>query len=412
MTVTKQPTDRFYFFDNLRYLVILTVVAVHVSFAYSKHIVPWWFIHDAHKSLAFDAFGALVDSFSMAIMFFISGFLAIPSLASQGPRLFIKKKLQRLIIPLLIGVIFIVPAYPYIGHSVSCCQSGQPPQSFAGWWWATMQSAATPYLGLIHTKENPCQFGHGQLWYLALLFFFLLVFCLLYQTKQARGKPALRAARTPGSAMRALLVVGCLSTTGFFAINLVVTDLYLFSFLNLLVVRAPSLAIFASYFCLGLYAYSRRWFMDGHDPGDLRLWLLVAVPLALGYLMLGEQVTIAPEPSLPARFMFAFFRSFFCLASTVILLTVAYRWWNWTSPANRALAGSSYDIYVIHLVIALLCNALILSWQIPAALKWALASAITIALSHLLSRYLIRPFPRLATLGLLGAFVSACLLLG
>ena len=108
-----QPS-RFYFLDNLRALVIVLVVVLHGSMTYMAYAPPWWYVLDSQNSLFFTILVLLVDVPIMLIMFFISGYFALPSLAKRGSTKFVKDKFIRVGAPWLAGALLLAPPTSYM----------------------------------------------------------------------------------------------------------------------------------------------------------------------------------------------------------------------------------------------------------------------------------------------------------
>ena len=114
---SQSQTDRLFFFDHLRYLMIFFVILIHSAAAYSN-IVPWWYVRDLEvkSGLFFDVILIVIDVFAMPILFFIAGYFMLSSLQKRGAVLFIKNKFKRLGIPWLLGVTLAGPVFVYISH--------------------------------------------------------------------------------------------------------------------------------------------------------------------------------------------------------------------------------------------------------------------------------------------------------
>ncbi|MGB1891622.1 MAG: hypothetical protein ACPHSD_08160, partial [Candidatus Latescibacterota bacterium] len=69
--------SRLYFFDNVRYLVIIWVTLFHVASGLAGHQE---FIRDSNTSAVFSVFHAYSVTVMMAIMFFTAGYFSTPSL--------------------------------------------------------------------------------------------------------------------------------------------------------------------------------------------------------------------------------------------------------------------------------------------------------------------------------------------
>ena len=82
--------SRLYFFDNVRYLVIIWVTLFHVASGLAGHQE---FIRDSNTSAVFSVFHAYSVTVMMAIMFFTAGYFSTPSLRNRRTGLFLKNKL-------------------------------------------------------------------------------------------------------------------------------------------------------------------------------------------------------------------------------------------------------------------------------------------------------------------------------
>src|SRR4029079_8952712 len=101
--------------SNLRAVVIVIVLAFHSFLAYlSSAPQPTRFdqppftweafpIVDAHRWLGFDIFCAWQDVSLMAMMFFLSGLLAGPSLARKGAGTYVTDRLKRIGLPFVLA---------------------------------------------------------------------------------------------------------------------------------------------------------------------------------------------------------------------------------------------------------------------------------------------------------------------
>jgi surface polysaccharide O-acyltransferase-like enzyme len=110
---------RFAYLDNIRSLVIILVVAMHTAVTYSG-FGGWYYIENSTDKLnAFELpFFGFTQSFGqawfMGILFFISAYLAVKSLNRRGAKEFIKERLFRLGLPLLIYMFLINPFNMYV----------------------------------------------------------------------------------------------------------------------------------------------------------------------------------------------------------------------------------------------------------------------------------------------------------
>ncbi len=105
---------RLYFLDNLRAVVILLVVLLHASITYMAYAPEWWYVLDPDQGIGWTMLVLLVDVPNMQALFFVAGFLALPSLARRGTGGFVREKLIRLGVPWVFGVVVLAPLITYM----------------------------------------------------------------------------------------------------------------------------------------------------------------------------------------------------------------------------------------------------------------------------------------------------------
>src|SRR5258708_40214024 len=106
------PSSRLPWIDHLRTLVILLVVNMHASVTYS-HVGDWYVKSGqeptVNAKIPFILWQALLQSFFMGLLFFVSGYFAYGSLSRRGPGGFTRERLFRLGLPVLLYMLVIHP---------------------------------------------------------------------------------------------------------------------------------------------------------------------------------------------------------------------------------------------------------------------------------------------------------------
>ncbi|WP_254845426.1 acyltransferase family protein, partial [Desulfovibrio sp. DV] len=233
---------------------VLAVVALHAGIAYCT-VVPWWYVSDPAKSRLMDIVLSIVDGFPMPLLFFVSGYVALPSLARRGVAGFVAGKVWRLLVPLVGLTLLYCPVIAYIDYLDKGGTAG-----FFAHWLALLPSLADWRVLYFSGAKAPAAardlIWPYHLWFLALLF----LFCL------ALG--AVRCVAGPGLARKALgsgagwgrfgvlaLVVGLIAGLG----QLFWSDadwVRLGPFLALQPARVPQ---YIGFFLLGLFAWKHGW---------------------------------------------------------------------------------------------------------------------------------------------------------
>ena len=98
MDSTAKP--RLYFIDNLRWLMIIFVVLMHVNVTYSM-LGGWYYIEkaklDIFQTLYFGIYGSFTQAYFMGFLFFIAGYFVPGSYDRKGFGTFSKERLIRLV---------------------------------------------------------------------------------------------------------------------------------------------------------------------------------------------------------------------------------------------------------------------------------------------------------------------------
>lgn len=386
--------QRMFFLDNLRYFIVFCVVALHAALAHSK-FAPWWPVREVDPDMTpvFDVIVLITDGFIMPIMFFIAGFFALRSIRKRGPWLFVRSKLVRIGIPLVVGATAIVPGVSYIYEYFRSTDAAS--RGYLAYWLKYLEGYGEFYVGYVTSFAQP---SHNYFWFLSLLLWFFVVFAFLYAIKikwfgNKSAVPEQQDTMDP-YALPVLLSLGVVT-----GISLVVM-VPLFTvdgqepwviIANLVQFQPTRLFLYVFYFPVGIYAAWKGWFVNGNAVGRLRIWL----PLWLGMMLvfLGSvQKMGGATPSLPLLIGYCFSRAFLCLSSLMVFISFAYRYWNRGSKVNRTLATNSYGIYILHMPIVLGLNLALVSWAGGGILvKFSIVTVASFFLSWCISRFVVKP---------------------
>ena len=168
-------TDRLYYLDWLRVLAILSVLFLHCGKIFDYHTTVVFNTVRSPVLSAYREFGLL---WIMPLFFILSGAAVFLSLRSRGKGEFIKARIIRLLIPLvLIGTFIINPPYVYIERLFS----GQAASGFIQWY-------PRFFDGMYGFGGNFAPLGQGtHLWYLEFLFIYSLILLPLFTRSKKLG---------------------------------------------------------------------------------------------------------------------------------------------------------------------------------------------------------------------------------
>ncbi|MES2296102.1 MAG: acyltransferase family protein [Pseudomonadota bacterium] len=109
-TVSAAPGTRLYFLDWVRILAFFVLVLYHVGMYY----VSWgWHVKSAAASSALEPLMMLSSPWRLGLLFLVSGVAARFMLKKLGATTFMRRRSARLLIPLVFGMLVIVPPQPY-----------------------------------------------------------------------------------------------------------------------------------------------------------------------------------------------------------------------------------------------------------------------------------------------------------
>ncbi len=348
--VQKKLHNELSFFNHLRFLMVAFVVLFHASISYSD-LVPWWFTHDIYSPV-FNIIILLCDVFMMPVLFFISGYFAIPSLKEKGTVIFIISKIKRLGIPFLIGVIFLVPIMPFI-RTLRYSNKPITVINYIEFWTNYLKSAGDVHFGFITSADT---FNHYHLWFLMLLLTFFIIYSILRKSWIFISK-RFRRSRTankthPKPSFKILLIFGVITSLGYFISIQLFPMGYWFNCWNIIIFQPTKLLLYIAYFLFGIYGFSNNWFLGNNHFRFSMIWALLSILFFAGLILTVEGAI--KQQSLVISLLFSAARSFLCLAILISSISFASCYWNKTAMTKLNMSANSYNIYIVHLPIVVL----------------------------------------------------------
>jgi hypothetical protein len=395
--------------------MILLVLVFHSGASYGS-MVRFWPYHDPNPTEFVDILMLLFDVFMMSILFFIAGYFALPSLRKRGPKRFLEGKFKRLGIPWLIVTILVLPVLDYTHYYAQSTANGLAPRDYGTHWRLSLVKLAEFHTGPMRMSEYldmTTHFYQRYMWFLSLLLLFYILFSLLYQAKSKWGQVSEQPIRdeppTSKSIYRALSLVALLSVLLFALAKFLISspadpfDMAWRSLGNIVQFETVKLAFYVPYFGLGVYAYSKKWFVSGKDLGRPWVWGLVCFLLMVVNMLVGRSMTRIAEPSIGLQLAFIALYPLWTFSFLGMFIALAYRHWNHPTPLGRELGANSYNMYLVHYVFVMMLPLLLSGWTGgPALVKFGIVALSTVLLSFVTSKLLVRRFPRWVVIGLVG----------
>jgi glucan biosynthesis protein C len=251
---TAPQGKRLLFVDNLRILLISMVLVVHLDDTYGA--IGSWYYHDPGNNLLTGILLSIPNAIGMAsgmgIFFLIAGYFTPGSYDRKGPKSFLRDRLVRLGIPVLIYGLLLDPLVVYIARGLH------------GSYWSFYAN----YLPQVRGVTGPA-------WFIALLLLFSLVYAAWRGLSSHRTQTTARTGELPS--YRAIF--GFIFTLGLvsFVVRIWWPAGSIFLPLNVPVGYLPQ---YVSLYILGLIAYCRNWFFE-LTPKMARDWSLIALMATL-----------------------------------------------------------------------------------------------------------------------------------
>jgi peptidoglycan/LPS O-acetylase OafA/YrhL len=380
----KEKAGRLFYIDNLRSALMILVVLHHVALVYGASVQGYYYVEPPFTDpLAFQSllvFALFNQAWSMGAFFLFAGYFTPKSFDRKGPTVFLKDRLIRLGIPMLVFY-FILSPLSFIGYYL------MP---------ATLTGITEPLTWEMFWQAYPDLVGLGPLWFAAML----LIFDFGYA-----GWRILTANRTPSATEKT-------SAPGYLALVIFVLVLAGVSYLMRMIVplgtsvlEFPTLAYlpqYLSFFIVGIVAARGKWLRTVPTSMGIVgfamaiLAAIVLFPLAFSGELFSIEVTAALDNGMGnghwQSAAYVLWDSIFAVGIVVGLVVFFRSFINGGGHFGRFLSQQSYTVYIIHIPIIVFVVYALRDVELGGILKFGLASAIVIPISFA-AAYLIRKIP-------------------
>jgi len=367
------------YLDNLRSSVIFLVVLMHSNVTYSG-LGSWYYVEGDPSKLdfpslaAFAVYGAYTQAWFMGILFFVAAYFAAGSLAARGPRGFMRERLFRLGLPLLVYVFLIDP---FIGYFLVDYGGARERLGAA--------EAYLDYLASFRWLGST-----GPLWFAETLLSFSGIYALARAVRPRRTVPG----PAPGTAR----LVGVVAATGLAAFAVRLVQPIGASVANL------QLGYFASYvalFLLGLHAGERGWLPYIPERSGLR-WLIWTAALSFplwGFVMVAGGAlrgddSFAGGPGWQS-FAYAMWEAWVAVGFSLGLVVFFRKFLDKENRLTRILSGNSFGVYVFHAPVLVGLSTAAGPWRAPMIVKHLVAGPAAFLLTLALSALVLKRVPGL-----------------
>jgi len=372
-----EQVSRLYFIDHLRAALVILVVLHHVALVYGAG-EPFYYVEPPFTApltfLVLLMFALFNQAWFMGALYLIAGYFTPGSFNRKGSGSFLKGKLVRLGIPLLVWFFVLSPI------------------SSIGYW--QMPAELTGITTPLSWAAYPFLLGLGVAWFLALLLIFNFGYAAWrWLTRNREPAPAKE------------------STPSYLGVSIFILLLAVFTYLLRIILPLgkeffgfPTLAYLPQYlslFIVGAVAYRRNWFRT--TAGSMGVVGFVIALLATIFLfpfaVSGQLFSL--ELSEPSLFVgggtiesaaYAFWDSVFAVGMCLAAITFFRRFFDGESSFGRFLSQQSYAVYVIHVPVVVFVGIGLKGIELAPLLKFVLAAVIALPICFVLA-YLIRKIP-------------------
>lgn len=351
-------SNRLPFLDNLKVILMTAVIAHHVAQAYGP-TGGWWPVQEPTRAAILGPFFMVNRSFGMSLFFMIAGYFTVASFEKSGPRAFVKSRLLRLGIPLLVFSFLVLLLQVFVFGPMDTGELG------ALW---------------------PIDVGH--LWFVQHLIIYSLGYAL-WRVLRPAASLSEKPANLPGYGTVLAFAAGLALCTAIIRTWFYIDEwVYIFGYIRIAFADVPrDLGLFI----VGTLAYRHQW-VTRFPSREGRIWLAVGLVLAgfwYAYELWLRDFVVVSDTVL--GLLVPLWESLLC-CGMCIGLTVLFRdKVNAQGPVAREMAKGTYAAYMIHIFIVLLFQYLAIGLIAPPFLKFLLVSLVSVPVTFLLASLLRRP---------------------
>jgi fucose 4-O-acetylase-like acetyltransferase len=380
-----RPAPRLAYLDNLRWALITGVVLIHLSVTYG--VPADWTYYEGGEVAPFVALplllvAAIGANFAMGLFFLIAGYFTPAAYDCKGTRRYLIDRFKRLGIPWLIYEVLINPLIHYaVDVHGGDCEGALYDCRYQGTFWQ-------------YLKEYPGakgSIGDGPVWFLEALLFFSIIYALWRLLTDPAPLPALSAPRRTRAvpSNRAIAVFALAIGLVSFVVRFWAKAFVQYEPFHLEYARFPQ---YVALFVAGIWAYRYNWLV-AFSERQARIWRWIALGCALALPAL--LIVSAPAAGVlderavggvnELSLAFSLLEGFLSVSMVISILSWFRRRFNHQGRLTRAMAESSFAVYVLHPAIIIPLPLALSGIKMNLSLKFLLVAPIAVALCYLIA---------------------------
>ncbi|GHO47967.1 acyltransferase family protein [Ktedonospora formicarum] len=357
---------RLFFIDHIRVVLTMLVIVHHLALTYI-YAPLWYYIDPTKDPLVSALLGFIVlfnQSFFMGSFFLISAYFTPASYERKGARAFLRDRVQRLGVPLVLFTFVLQGLTLYLG-------------------------AGTPQpIGDFIAHNGIELIGTGPLWFAEALLVFDCVYVLYRWLTRTRtvNAPAERKPLT----YRTILLFTLALSVAVFVTRIWVPFGWTIPYVNLIPSNFPQ---YIALFIAGLFASRHDWFRTVSGAKGK-----VGLGVALGSMLILLPLSLSGGDAFVSGlhwqvYTYALWESLMGVGMSLGMIVFFRRVWNRSGRVSRIFSEQAFAVYVIHpLILVCVAEYLLHALPLPTLGKFALAIPLSIAFCFAFA-YLLRRIP-------------------
>ena len=357
--------ERIHYLDWLKVLIVYGILLFHVSLVFTT---ADWLVSNHDRSRLLSAFAGFCFPWGIPAMFLISGADAWFGLRSTPAHMFVWRRVVRLLLPMVVGLIVISPYQRFVTSHNPPPPLSQMPQFYLSFYRAFHFEANMQWIAKYWL----------HLWFLGYLFAISVVCLPLFVwLKGEIGRGFTGELVKLASFRGGLLVI---------AAPLFLAQLILRPFFPAYQDWAD-VSTYLFVFAMGAIFFSDSRF-EASIVRDIRWIVSIGVLAAFGAALIlstiGYNLNAISHLPVPEQAAFALFWTFDVWTWNLAVLYLGIRWLNWSSPVLTYAQESILPFYVIHHPVVVTIASFVVTWNLALWPKFgiilALGYAITLSL--------------------------------
>lgn len=353
-------STRIHAFDLLRALAMTWGIFFHGALPFMETPAPDWPLRDpTYHATLLDFLVWASHRIRMPLFFIMSGYFSYMLLERRGTIEFLKNRLKKIGLPLLLGLLIIIPIVIEV--------------------FTVNKGLLNPFRLEVLMEIRP-----AHLWFLYYLLFFYGIFYI--QSK------IIRKGTSPYENLKEKI----------FSLEGLIGLVFLLSFLHFFMIKIENINSTTSFvldplafiyyylfFFIGTLLYGIKD-LDGLFNFDLKSIFKFLLPITIitPLLLLAFKKGFIAEDF--TRMLASFFQAVYCLLGLILCTGFTFKNYQKENPAISYLCDSSYWLYLWHVPLVVFFQKITISWDTPAILKWSFTSFASLLVLLVSYEFLVR----------------------